>query len=82
MKQWQTDYDKAVSDRAKQILTSEQFKSYKEYQDWQAEMRNSFPVQPGGGVNGGRAGLVNFAGGTPDASISVPIISARPVETK
>jgi hypothetical protein len=48
-KQWQTDYDKAVTDRAKQVLTSEQFKSYKEYQDWQAEMRNGMPMlMPGG----------------------------------
>jgi hypothetical protein len=54
-KQWQSDYDKAISDRAKQVLTSEQFKSYKEYQDWQAEMRNGMRVI----VPGGRAAARN-----------------------
>ena len=48
MNRWQSDYEKALYDRAKQVLTSEQFKSYKEYFDWQQEMRNSF--RPPAGV--------------------------------
>ena len=43
MNQWQSDYDKALLDRAKQVLTTEQYSSYKEFQDWQTEMRNSLP---------------------------------------
>ena len=42
MNQWQTEYDKALMDRAKQVLNSEQYKAYKEYQDWQTEMRSNF----------------------------------------
>src|SRR5687768_12637439 len=48
MNRWQSDYEKALLDRAKQVLNSEQFKSYKEYFDWQQEMRNSF--RPPAGV--------------------------------
>jgi hypothetical protein len=65
-KQWQTDYDKAVTDRAKQVFTSDQFKSYKEYQDWQAEMRNSMPMIGGRPVlrNGIIAAPVESSGAT------------------
>jgi hypothetical protein len=53
MNQWQTEYDKALLDRAKQVLNTDQYKAYKEFQDWQTEMRNSIPRMPGG--PGGRA---------------------------
>jgi len=66
-KQWQTDYDKAVTDRAKQVLTSEQFKTYKEYQDWQAEMRNGMPMM----LPGGRAqvGFISAPAGAPGMTV-------------
>ena len=67
-KQWQTDYDKAVTDRAKQVLTSEQFKSYKEYQDWQAEMRNGMPML-------GRPGLRNGIIAAPVESSGTAVVS-------
>ena len=57
-KQWQSDYDKALLDRAKQVLSTEQYNSYKEYQDWQSELRNSMPRGPGGQRGGARAGVV------------------------
>jgi hypothetical protein len=41
--QWQAEYDKALLDRAKQVLNTEQYNAYKDYQAWQAEMRNSMP---------------------------------------
>ena len=48
--QWQTEYDKAILDRAKNVLTSEQYTAYKEYQDWQSEMRANLPrFGPNGG---------------------------------
>jgi hypothetical protein len=49
MSQWQNEFDKALLDRAKQVLTSEQYKSYKEYYDWQSEMRSSFRSVPAEG---------------------------------
>jgi len=84
-KQWQTDYDKAVADRAKQVLTSEQFKSYKEYQDWQAEMRNSMPMPPPGGRAVARMGIVSPAGVESSSAtiVAAPftnLVPAQPVE--
>jgi hypothetical protein len=40
------------------VLNTEQYNTYKEYQDWQSEMRNSLPRGPGAamvrmGVSGG-----------------------------
>jgi hypothetical protein len=72
MNQWQTEYEKAIGDRAKQVLSAEQYKSYKEYQDWQAEMRNSFQPMPGGRVRMG----VNAVSGTAIAADSVMFMAA------
>jgi hypothetical protein len=52
MNQWQTEYDKALMDRARQVLNTDQFNAYKEYQDWQTEMRNNMPRGPNGGPGG------------------------------
>ena len=60
--QWQSDYDKALLDRAKQVLTTEQYNSYKEFQDWQTEMRNSMPRGPGGQRGIARIGFVSPGG--------------------
>lgn len=47
---WQSDYEKRVADAARTILTTEQFNTYSEYQQWQREMRQQFAAQaPGGG---------------------------------
>ncbi len=70
MNQWQTEYDKALMDRAKSVLTSEQFKTYKEYQDWQTEMRNAFQNRrPRGGPASGL---------TMDTAIAVPFMAVAP----
>lgn len=53
MNQWQTDYDKALLDRAKQVLNADQYSAYKDYQDWQTEMRNNMPRGPNGAPAGG-----------------------------
>jgi hypothetical protein len=66
MSQWQTEYDKALLDRAKQVLNPEQYSAYKEYQDWQTEIRNSLPRGPGGG---GNAVFSTFVGGNPALQI-------------
>jgi hypothetical protein len=42
MNQWQEEFDAALLDRAKEVLTADQYNSYKEYHDYQSEMRNSF----------------------------------------
>jgi hypothetical protein len=52
MNQWQTEYDKALMDRAKTVLNTDQYKAYKEYQDWQTEMRNNMPRGPNGAPGG------------------------------
>ncbi|MEJ0034599.1 MAG: hypothetical protein WDO68_00715 [Gammaproteobacteria bacterium] len=53
MNQWQTEYNKAVLDRAKQVLNTDQYSAYKEYQDWQTEVRSSMPrMSPGVAVRG------------------------------
>ena len=47
---WQADYEKRVADQARSILTSEQYNTYSDYQQWQQEMRQQFATQgPGGG---------------------------------
>jgi len=48
--QWQEDYERAVNEHAKSILSAEQYASYREYQDWQAEMRNSAVMSSNGGA--------------------------------
>jgi hypothetical protein len=54
MNQWQNEYSKALLDRAKSVLTADQYNTYKEYQDWQTEMRANLPRMG----NGGGAGVV------------------------
>jgi hypothetical protein len=85
MNQWQTEYDKALLDRAKQVLNTEQYKAYKEFQDWQTEMRNSMPRPM---APGGRA--VARMGFSPDPSvtteanmvIAAPLPAPSPQERK
>jgi len=78
MNQWQTDYDKALLDRAKQVLNSDQFKAYKEYQDWQTEMRSNMPRGPNGAPGGmvmrsfSSSGGVAVGGPVVDFSMAVP----------
>jgi hypothetical protein len=49
---WQEEADKALLERAKTVLTPEQYQHYRDYQQWQSEMRNnsmrSFRAGPGG----------------------------------
>jgi hypothetical protein len=44
MNEWQDGYDKSVSERAKQVLSSEQYERYHDYEEWTAEMRRNMPV--------------------------------------
>jgi hypothetical protein len=46
---WQTDYEKRVTDAARSILTTEQLNTVNDYQQWQREMRQQFAQGPGGG---------------------------------
>jgi hypothetical protein len=48
LRQWQADYDKALLDRAQQVLNTEQYNTYKQYQDFQSQMRDDLPRGPGG----------------------------------
>jgi hypothetical protein len=83
MNRWQSDYEKALYDRAKQVLTSEQFKSYKEYFDWQQEMRNSF--RPPAGValqDYAVSNTITAVGSDTNAvSVAVPLV-VDPVESR
>lgn len=72
MNQWQNEYDKALLDRAKLVLNTEQYNAYKEYQDWQTEMRNSLPRGPWPG--GGMAVRGVTAVG-PGAMVSGPVVN-------
>ena len=82
MMQWQTDYDKALLDRAKQVLNTEQYNAYKEYQDWQTEMRNSMPMPVQGGPGAMRVGVVG-AGAESATIVATPLslLSAPPEKT-
>jgi hypothetical protein len=55
MTQWQSDYSKALLDRAKSVLSTDQYNAYKDYQDLQTQMGGRFPppmlnAGPGGAV--------------------------------
>jgi hypothetical protein len=80
MNQWQAEYDKAMLDRAKQVLNTEQYTAYKEYQDWQTEMRSNLPRGPNGQAgmvlrsfssSGGNT-IVSGAGPVVDLQVAVP----------
>ena len=90
LNQWQTEYNKALLDRAKSVLTSEQYTAYKEYQDWQSEMRANIPRGPNGtppgvalrsfqSVNGTAVGgpVVNFSMAVPAAPPPPPTQTQR-----
>lgn len=72
MNQWQGEYDKALLDRAKLVLSTEQYKAYKEYQDWQTEMRNSLPRGP---LPGGGMAVRGMTAVGPGAMVSGPVVN-------
>lgn len=82
--EWQAEYDKALLERAKSILSSEQYAAYKEFQDFQAEMRKSMPrFLPGGAPPPGAVVRFNaVAGDTAVASgattMSAPVVVTAP----
>jgi hypothetical protein len=74
MNQWQSEYDKAVLDRARQVLNTEQYTAYKEFQDWQTEMRTNLPRGP----NGAPGGVVmrSFSAGSGNAvAVGGPVVN-------
>lgn len=82
MNQWQTEYDKALLDRAKQVLNTDQYSAYKDYQDWQTEMRANMPR----GANGAPAAGMVFrsVGGNGNAvaigpTVNVLAVPAQPM---
>jgi hypothetical protein len=83
---WQSDYDKRVADAARAILTSDQFNTYSEYQQWQRELRQQFATQgPGGGPR--FRGNAAFLPGGPVNAVSIAIGSApspteKPADSK
>jgi hypothetical protein len=64
--EWQAEYEKAVLARAKSILSSEQYQAYKEFQDFQSEMRKSLPRFAGPG------GQVSFNAVSADTAVAGP----------
>lgn len=82
--QWQSDYEKRVADAARSILTSTQYETYDEYQQWQREMREQFAKQgPGGGppvrMRGNAAFMSAPAGGVAFA-VTTDSAAAAPTE--
>ena len=79
---WQTDYEKRVADAARSILTSEQLKTYTEYQQWQTEMRQQLGSGPVGGPPRmrGNAMFIAAPGAGPAVAISVEGTSSSPTE--
>jgi hypothetical protein len=79
---WQSDYEKRVSDAARGILTAQQLDTYNEYQQWQREMRQQFAAQgPGGGprMRGNATFMPAPAGGVAFA-VSSDVVSSSPTE--
>jgi hypothetical protein len=70
--QWQSDYDKALLDRAKQVLSTEQYNAYKEYYDWQTEMRANLPRGP---IQGGGMMIRSVAPNGAPGVISGPVVN-------
>jgi hypothetical protein len=55
---WEEESDKAFLERAKSVLTPDQYERYRDYQAWQSEMRaNSIRYMQANGQNGG---MVSF----------------------
>jgi hypothetical protein len=86
--QWQTEYDKALLDRAKQVLNTEQYNAYKDFQDFQTEMRNNMPRGPNGVAGGGMVlrsvtGATNGVAAAPmvNFQMAVPAQPVAPAET-
>ena len=52
---WEAQYNERATDRARSILSGDQFASYSEYQQWQREMRENFKTMPGRRTRGGNA---------------------------
>jgi hypothetical protein len=50
--EWQDAYDKSVSERAKQVLSSDQYQRYSDYTEWMAEMRKNLPTRAFRSSNG------------------------------
>ena len=46
--QWQEEYERNVSERAKQVLTADQYEAYREYLEWNADMRKTIERRPAG----------------------------------
>jgi hypothetical protein len=85
MMQWQTDYETALLDRAKQVLNTDQYNAYKEYQDWQSEMRANLPRGPNGAqavfaVQGGGAVIngVSAVGPVVNFQMAAPLPAPPP----
>jgi hypothetical protein len=53
--EWEAQYNERATDRARSILSGDQFASYNEYQQWQREMRENFKTMPGRRTRGGNA---------------------------
>lgn len=86
MNQWQTEYDKALLDRAKQVLNADQYSAYKDYQDWQTEMRNNMPRGPNGAPAAGMvfrsvAGNGNAVAVGPTVNVMAVPAPPMPAET-
>jgi hypothetical protein len=92
LNQWQAEYEKALMDRAKSVLTSDQYTAYKEFQDMQAEMRANMPPmrmgpngQPGVMVRGFQSAAgptVNFTMAAPAQVLPAPPAPAPQAQRK
>jgi hypothetical protein len=80
---WQADYNERVATQARSILTSAQFKSYQDYQQWQKEMQEHIAtLRPVRMPRGAAGATFNFTSAAPVAVDAVAVQQAEVDETR
>ena len=72
---WQANYSERVASQAHSILTTEQYSTFNDFQQWQTEVRQQMSARPGRGPRGMPGDSVQFAVATPiggDTAVAPP----------
>ena len=77
---WQSESEQAFVDRAKSVLTKEQYEHYRDYQEWQSEMRNNAFRNFRAAIPANQAGLPVVQQGAVGLSSSAVFVPAAPPE--
>jgi len=78
--QWQEEYERNVAERAKQVLTADQYKAYSEYLEWNADMRRNIErnVRASGNSMVVGPAFVSGAGAVTFGAVPVPVVQPAP----